>query len=521
MIARKTYLILINTGITGLLGLVAWYYVANYVPKGDVGVVYFAIAYLGLFSFISDMGFGAAHVKKVSEGKDLGRCVGTFLTVKLLLVAAYTGFVFLSLFLWERGLGRGFETPQHYYMIIMMLAYMIPMQLGDVGMKTFMARTEVAIQQLALLLSGALQLAFTIYVVTHIKNIYIFGSTWVFGALVYFTVNTLYLSRLPLKAPTRDYFRDYLHFALPLMLVAVLATLPGSVDKVMIQLFWNKEEVARYVGGQRFPPYLQKISAGLSLILFPTISALHSRNRKGEIIKLMKESERHLLIVLSPLIAAMVVLAEPIVVILGDIQYRDSAPVLILLAIWVFMYSVNLPYGQLIMGYGKTRISARVSILSVTSIVLLNLLFIPSDLSQVTTLLLSHPLSPEHNVKLLGLGAPGAALATLLSSILVAVYMRLKVRKLTGHILLPPVRPPVAALISGLIVYYLIPLIHPVTRYYHLVFYSLLLGGIYLGILTVMRGFTRKDLKFYLDTLHPGYLVRYTLKEIREGLRRG
>lgn len=521
MIARKTYLILVNTAITGIIGLISWYYVANYVPKGDVGIVYFAIAYLGLFSFISDMGFGAAHVKKISEGKDLGRCLGTFLTVKVLLVAAYTGFVLLTMFIWGRLLGRGFETPQHYYMVIMMLAYMIPMQLGDVGMKTFMARTEAAIQQLAILLSSALQLAFTVYVVTHIRDIYIFGSTWVVGALVYFIVNTLYLSRLPIRAPTREYFREYLHFALPLMLVAVLATLPGSIDKVMIQLFWNKEEVARYVGGQRFPPYLQKISAGLSLILFPTISALHSRNRKGEIIKLMRESERHLLLVLSPMIAAMVVLAEPIVVILGDIQYRDSAPVLIFLAIWVFMYSVNLPYGQLIMGYGKTRISARISILSVTSIVLLNLLFIPTDLSQVTTLLLSHPLSPEHNVRLLGLGAPGAALATLLSSIVVGAYMRIKARQLTGHLLLPSVRPPLAALLAGIIVYYLIPLIHPVTRYYHLVFYSLLLGGIYLAILTAMRGFTREDLRFYLDTLHPGNLIRYTLQEIREGLRRG
>jgi len=521
MIARKTYLILINSAITGLIGLISWYFVANHVAKGDVGIVYFALGYLGLFSFISDMGFGSAHIKKVSEGKDLGRCIGTFAAVKIVLVAIYVGVVLLSLFIWKNVLHRGFETPQHYYMIFVMLAYIIPMQLGDIGMKTFMARTEVAIQQIAILLSSVFQLGFTIYVVTHIENIYIFGSTWVFGAIVYFTITTLYLSRLPLKRPTKEYFSDYFRFALPLLLVAALSTLPGNIDKVMIQFFWNKEEVATYVGGQRFPPFLTKLAAGLSLILFPTISSLHANKKIDTIVTLLRKAERHTLIVLSPMVAAMVVLSPYIVVILGDIKYSDSYPVLAVLSLWVLMYSINVPYTQQIVGMGRTDIAAKNSILSVSSIVLLNLIFIPKDLSQVTNLLFSRPLSGAYNVKLLGLGATGAALATFLSSIIVALYLRISSYRLTGHISLPPLKPIIAAGAAGVLLWKTIPLIQPVTRYYHLVFYSLLLGGYYLLILILIKGFTREDYRFYMDTLSPKKLLRYFVEEVKHGLRRG
>jgi len=46
-------------------------------------VIGFAISFLALFSVISKLGHPQAHIKRISEGKDLRSCIETFITIKI------------------------------------------------------------------------------------------------------------------------------------------------------------------------------------------------------------------------------------------------------------------------------------------------------------------------------------------------------------------------------------------------------------------------------------------------------
>ncbi|HHH80248.1 MAG TPA: flippase, partial [Thermoplasmatales archaeon] len=77
MIARKSALIIFTQIINALLGYTALKFIALYMQPWEYGVIGFAYGFVALFSVFGNLGFNAAHVKRVSEGKDLGKCVGT------------------------------------------------------------------------------------------------------------------------------------------------------------------------------------------------------------------------------------------------------------------------------------------------------------------------------------------------------------------------------------------------------------------------------------------------------------
>ena len=125
MIARKSALIIFIQLINGLLGFVALKFVALYMEPWEYGIVGFAYGFVALFSIFGKLGYDEAHIKRVSEGKNLPRCIGTFAFIKTFLAGLFAGVVFLSVFLWNHVLGRGFETPLHEKAIFLMLPYFV------------------------------------------------------------------------------------------------------------------------------------------------------------------------------------------------------------------------------------------------------------------------------------------------------------------------------------------------------------------------------------------------------------
>src|SRR5512136_1955315 len=91
MIARKSLFIVIAQFITRFLGWVGLVVLAkywgDYAPEA-LGVIGFATSFIGIFSIIGDLGFYQAHIKRISEGKDLGTCIGTYVTIKIILTFA-------------------------------------------------------------------------------------------------------------------------------------------------------------------------------------------------------------------------------------------------------------------------------------------------------------------------------------------------------------------------------------------------------------------------------------------------
>ena len=85
--SRKIALLFAAENINAIIGWVALLFVARKMGASALGEFGYALSLVGGFTFLAFFGFRMAHVKRVSEGLDLGKCIGTFLSVRLVLIS--------------------------------------------------------------------------------------------------------------------------------------------------------------------------------------------------------------------------------------------------------------------------------------------------------------------------------------------------------------------------------------------------------------------------------------------------
>ncbi len=503
-ISRKSLIVLINFTVTALIGIISWKIVSSGIPQESVGIVQFSIGFLGLFSFVTTLGFGSSHIKRISEGRDLGQCIGTYLTIQLLLNFLFITTVVIAILVWKYIIGRGFETPQHENTVYLMLLYFVSVKIADVALHTFTAKVETAKSQFIVLAGTIVQLTATVIVVIISDSPYLYAATFIIGAFFNFTVSFLFLARYPIKAPKWDLIKSYSTFALPITIVSLLGTIPTNIDKVMIQLFWSSVDVAIYTGGQKFSFYLIQVSTSLGLILFPVLSSLKSKNKVEDIKRIVHDSERLIVMIVAPISALLFSLAIPIVTLLGDSSYRESYLVLQPLAIWGFLRAMITPYRNLIMGIGKTYILAFISIISVISIILLNFIMIPKDIHFL-------------GIDMLGLGAQGAAIATLIATIIsFALFRFFSFKYEKVFINLKVIRPILVAVLIGILIS-IAQSIVPAENLIILFIYGVLGLGLYVMVLFLVGGIKDEDRELFKNIFDPISMIRYIKDEFSHG----
>ena len=105
MIGRKSLLIISSHFIVRIIGWVGLVILARNWPSktapAALGTIAFTMSFLALFNIIADLGFSKAHVKRISEGKDLGTCIGTYATIKILLTGLMVTVAVIGIFIWK------------------------------------------------------------------------------------------------------------------------------------------------------------------------------------------------------------------------------------------------------------------------------------------------------------------------------------------------------------------------------------------------------------------------------------
>ena len=500
MIARKSALIILVQIITGLLGYVGLFFITKYMTPSDYGVVAFAMGFVALFAIISELGFASAHVKKISEGKDFGTCNGTYLSIKAILILLMLAITFLSLFIWQNVLGKGFESPQHQTAIYVMILYWVIQRIAQCFVATFDARKESAKSQLSILIDIVVKTALTIYVAIGGYGAIALAYTYIAGSVVSLIASIFLFKGYSIKKPKYDYIKEYSKFAFPLFFVVVSATILSNTDKVLIQLFWSSEDVGYYFSAFRLSGLAGMFAGAVGILLFPTFSALHTNNDHRGIKDLLFSAERYLSMIIFPMTFGMIVLAEPTVRILLS-GWMPVVPILQILSLVALFTTLEMPYQSQFLGMNHPKLARNRIIIMVIANILLNLYLIPVNIQSI-------------GLTCLGLGARGAAIATVMAYVIGFAYSRIESYKLIGvkgnpRILIHTL---VALVMSGVlycIQMYIIP-----TRWYELVAFALVGALIYFGLLLLLQEFNKKDFHFFMDTVNVKEMFRYIKNEI-------
>ena len=112
-------------------------------------------------------------------------------------------------------------------------------------------------------------------------------------------------------------------------------------------------------------------------------------------------------------------------------------------------------------------------------------------------------------------GPTGAAVATMISGFVgLVIYIFLSKRLVEIKISKKPLIYMSAASVMGCLLYY-ISTITAFVRWYHLIFFGIIGLGVYVGILYLVKEFTKKDLDFFLDTINPKEMAGYVKSELK------
>lgn len=500
-IGRKTTLIFLVKMTLTISSFIGLFFVARFMGPEVIGIIGFALGFVGLF-LQSDFGFGMAHNKRVSEGKDIGECLGTYVAIKAIMISMAVAILLLSIFFWERVLGHGYEDPIQRNVILVILAYYILYTLSKISTETFGGLRQSAKQQTPEFIGTFVRVPIMIIVAMTALGVVVLALSYVVtGAIMVFSGFYL-LRKYEIRRPSRALMRSYAKFAAPVMIVSIFMVISLNIDKIAIQYFWNSTEVGYFYGMQRLTFAMIMISSALGPIFFPSISYYNKRKAKKTIKYLVQRAEKLLSMLITPMAVFFIVLASPIIHILLSDEFLPGEETLIWLSVYCLMMALMQPHSYLLLGCGRPDLAARVGItIAITNIILLFTL-VPSNFL---------------GIELYGLGSTGAALATMSSAFLGCLVAKHYSRKLFGVKSSRRIyRHWAAGAIMGLALYWLHNHVWEIARWYDLLLVSGVALGIYLALLSLMNEFRKKEFDYFLDLLNLKKMTSYVGGELKK-----
>jgi O-antigen/teichoic acid export membrane protein len=501
MLKQKSFLSFFFNILSSILGFISVFFVARFMGPQALGAISTALAFTGLFAIFGDFGFGIAHYKRVSEGMDLGKCVGTFLVIRIATTGIMTFITLAVLFFMKMSSGK---TPLPENLMPIFYIVLVSTIIGNmlyVIIYTFTARVEKA-KEWGILLTQKFFVSFfrVLVALTGLAVIYLAWSN-LLGVVISILVALYFFRRFPIGKPDKVIFRSYVQYAIPSLLIGVTETIFMNIDKVFISYFWNVTQVGFYSSAQSLIAILSYIGAIFVGILLPTYSSLHVENRIREIRELANRVERYISLLLMPLVFFIFFFADAIRKLILGPKFILSTPIISILVLNAMLVIFTQPYSSQLLGTNQIKLGMVIGLIMLGSNIALNLILIPRQLFAIT---------------LVGLGAKGAAVSLLMSSLIGTVLFRYYAFKTSES---KPNYRILYHLGAAIFSFGLASLFFKLSLINN-VFIALIVcfgcgGGLYILLLVLIKELTWKDVHYYLNMINPKILLNYMATELK------
>ncbi len=499
--SRQSVLIFLSNVLGSLVGFATMFLILRYMDQGNVvlGIVAFGMGFAGLFSSINNLGFAQAHIKRISEGKDLAECNGTYIFIKLVLTSIYVGVVLTVVYLWTHLLRNGFESNFHRISIFVFMAYWAFFSFSNIFVTTFIGRKQIAKSQIVQITMHLSRFTGILIVIFLTLGVIMLMWSYAFGMLAAILVGLLLFRGTPVSMPSMEYLKSYTRFAFPLAISSILVIAATNMDVVIIQYFWGAIKVSYFFAAQRIWIMILSIGTAVATVIFPYLSQKHSTNQEEQANRIALLAEKYIAMITIPIVLFIITFTGQVVHVLLADSMLPAILTIQIMSISGVIYALNLPYDMLLMGIDRSDISGKLS----STRALLNI--------SLSFLLVSPSIM---GLSLFGLGPAGSAIASLITMLVITTIARYVAWKKTGissdfrflkHFN--------AAMLSSVILIFLGT--SWATRWYTLSLLALLYLGVYAMILYAIGGLKKDDIALILDTLNPLKMLNYIVDELR------
>lgn len=499
-LARKSVLSMINHLAINLFNMIALIFVTRWMGYEAVGMLAFSMSFCALFNIFGDLGFGLTHAKKIGEGHDPALCYGTLIAIKLYLTVFMALVIVSYLTIQKFIFGYKFESQELEIMVFLIIIQHLILNIAMIYNNIFSANLEIAKGQTPRVIMRFSTMIMKIFIVIFGLSVIFLAGAELIGTIIYLSIFIIFFKGYPVKRPTKAMMKQYAVFAFPITFIGWVAILAINMDKVMLGYFFGTEEVGIYTVPQRITEAMLILSTTIAGFYFRVFAELHEKKQFKKIQILSNKAEKYIsTFILPPIIIIMIFAAPILTTIFGD-DSGPSVPLIRIMVITVFIQATMNPYNIQIIAAGKLKLSLKLSVLTLVMNIILNVVFIPKSL---------------FGVPFLGMGAQGAAYATLISLSMRSLLARIYAFRLTQS---KPNRRVALHIMSAIITTGIVYCIYHAFEYHWilLIIYSLMIITIYLFIMRVVGEFTNNDIEFFLNATHPGKMKAYIVEEIKE-----
>jgi len=369
-----------------------------------MGTVAWGLAYVQMLGFIADLGLGTAHIKMISEGRDVGKCIGTFSVLKLSATTLYLTIFLGNFFFQKYVLGKEFESKIHEYVVFISLGMLMIQDVQTIATSTFAGKTEQAKQDIPYIIRNIIFQIFRLAIVLLGGKAIALAFGNLAAGIIIFPVYVYLFRQYPFGKFDKQLAKEYLKIAAPVLILGAATTLTNTIDKVLLQSFSGSEQVGYYTAGFRVGGFILLISRSMSMLFFPMFSAAVAKGDFNYIKEKIYKFERFSFLFILPVVILITLYAKDVVLILLGDQYIPSIEIMAIVTVALFLDVFNTPYGNVITGLGKFRLVAIIAVSNLLVYVGLLLIFL--------------------NNKELDNGSQGVAWSLLIANLLLGIVYR-------------------------------------------------------------------------------------------------
>ena len=488
MLKQKATISFLSNVLIHIIGFFSSFFVARFMGAEALGILSSSQAFVNMFGIIGGFGFGLAHFKRVSEGMDLGKCNGTFFTIKTIL--SFVMFIVTMLVFYSIGWTTGkYPVSENYFSFFWIVA--IAFTLGSISQSiqlTFSAKLEVTKNSMVLLSQKLFNTTLKIIIALTGLSVIFLAWTNLFAVLLGIIVSIYLFRNYPISGFDKKIFKSYLSFAIPITLLQFVERVSIYIDKVFIGYFINEEAVGQYAVSQSLTNVFLLSAFMLANLFIPTYSKLHSEKNISAIREFSQRVYKYISLLATPVLFLIIFNAESIILIIYGDAFTRSSIILRILALQTLFYFYLQPFSHLFIGTDKPKLVAKYGIISAIVNIVLNFVLIPKQIG---------------GIPLAGLGEVGAAYALLISGIIRLSLFRLSAMKLFNlGINMSVVKHFITALLSNSVSYYLFYYIFDLSLLFSLIFSMAVSLGLFFLISILIGEIKNADILYYLDMIN-------------------
>jgi O-antigen/teichoic acid export membrane protein len=501
MLKQRVTFSLIFKVVNSLLGLISSVFVARYMGAEAMGVLSACLAFIAIFTIFGDFGFGIAHFKRVSEGCDLGKCIGVYARIRFVLAVLVALIALLGYHLTFRFTGKYPIDFKYYPFFLIILFSTSLINFFTFIDMTFTARLEVIKGSTVLLTNRVFNVLLkSIVAVLGLATIYLAWSTLA-SVIIGIIVALIFFRNYPIGSFDKALFKSYLIFALPLTFVNIIETISFNIDKVFISYFVSLKEVGYYSVAQSLA-LLVIFPAGIIInILIPTYTSIYTKGTISELHIFAAKIEKYLALIIFPIVFFLFFNSRDIIFLVYGEKFAPSVLIFNILVIQGLLFIMLQPYSTQLTAMERLKAIMYIGIITQGLNIILNFVLIPDQIG---------------SIHLFGLGAAGSAISLLSSTLIATLFYRTYLVKRTGLTINYWIFIYLLIAIISTIIPIILPGISKVILPVKLLVSFTLSGILYFAILWGFKLFNMNDMKFYFDFIKISKNIEYFKSEIND-----